>query len=224
MNALIATGFCATSREDFDTKLRWFEEVWLPNVGLRDVVVVDNTDVEGVPKLNPGGRVRVIEVRKNLGHVESMLGQSEPKFCGWSMSWIIPALIAYSEGRDFIYFEADALAFGNWEKQILRDMETGGLLMAFGVGSRFAVVEQSLFYIKHEFLLEAIMAYMNIPVSDGLFLPEERFQLMARMNSKIGRHSLPGGRSRPLPYDAPAWAAQKFTSEELEELRIRKLI
>lgn len=224
MNALIGSGMCATSESEFAQRVGWFLDVWLPNVGNRNVIVVDNSDYEDARKLGPNRNVRVINVLKNLQHVGAMLGKTTPKFCGWSMSWMIPAHIAYCEGRDFIYQESDCLCFGNWEQQIMSDMETGGLLMAFGAGSPLASVEQSLFAIKHEFILDALLAYTTIPASDGNFLPEDKFELMARMNPKIGRHSLPGGRNRPLPYDAPAWSAQKFSSEEMDEIRKRGLV
>lgn len=228
MNALIASGFCATSVSDFDAKLKFLETVWLPNVGHRDVVIVDNSD--DLPKLKSmrvplyeWPMVRVIEVAKNLGHVGSMLGKDHPKLAGWSMSWILPAYIAYCEGRDMIYIEADCLAFGDWEKQIYDEMEARKLLMAFGQSSPVAAVEQSLFVIKHEFILEAIAEYCNIPESDGKMLPEVKFQCMLA-DVRVGMFSLPGGRQRPLDFDKLPMYFQKGTEEELFECVRRGLI
>lgn len=223
MNALIGSGFCATSEADFNEKIKWFLNVWLPNVGDRDVFVVDNSDPP-VPKLESSARVRVIEVMKNLGHVTSFLGKGSPELCGWSASWIIPAFIAYCEGRDFCYFEADCLAFGEWESKIQSDMKSKGLQMAFGEMSSVAPVEQSLFYIKHWFILKSIRYYLNIDLPDGIKIPEHKFYQMEKECSLVGRHSLPGGRNRPFNLDAPAHYGQKWTTEELAELKSRNLI
>lgn len=228
MNALIGSGFYASSQSDFDKKVDFYMTKWLPNVGDRDVVIVDNSEAP-VPKLESTGRVRVIEVMKNLGHVGDWVDKPErgvpPLLLGWSMSWILPAQIAYCEGRDFIYQESDCLAFGFWEKRIYQDAESKGLQMVFGDGSKWSSTEQSLMLIRHGFILEAIRLYMSILQPDSVLLPENKHELTERENpSKIGRHSLPGGRNRPIPFGAPAWYAQKFTDEELAQLKVLKIV
>jgi hypothetical protein len=224
MNALIGSGFWAADRADYDKKEQFHSQYWVPNVGrFRDIVIVDNSEFP-TPKLSYRGAIRIIPVLKNLGHVGSFLGQQYPKLGGWSMSWILPALMAYCESRDFIYQEADCLAFGEWEKQIYADMEAKGLLMAFGDGSTWGSTEQSLFLIKSEFILTAIKAYVAIEDSDGVLLPENKFEKMERENPKIGRHSLLGGRNRPLPMNEKTFYGQKFTSEELDQLKIIGLV
>lgn len=225
VSALIGTGFCSTSNEDHYKKVE-FLSIWLKNVGERDVVIVENTDAMLGRELNPDelpGNVRVIRVNKNKGHVLDFLGKSEPQLCGWSLSWIQPALTAYAEDRDFLYQESDCLAFGNWEAQILSEMEAGNLKMAFGVGTVCAS-EQSLFYIRHDFILTAIQKYLAIPRSDGELLPEDKMWLMARLHRHIGTHSVGPGRSRPIDFEAKTFSAQKFTDEEMAELRARKMI
>lgn len=221
MNALIGSGFYAKDLDDFNSKLE-FHEIWKRNVGDRDVVIVDNSECP-VPKLKSVGRTRVIQVLEDLGHVESFLGSQAPKLCGWTASWMIPAFMAYCEGRDVIYAEQDCLSFGDWEAQMYKDAEKLGVDMVFGEKSDYAVCEQSLFLIKHGFILEAIRAYLNIQDGDGVILPEAKFVLMEQNNPKrIGRHSLPGGRRRPLPINA--WSAQKYTAEELTQLKTLNLI
>ena len=224
MKALIGTGFCATSEKDYDVKFEFFRNVWQPNTGERDVVMVDNTDEEIGMKVAFADRTRIISVNKNLGHVGQHLGAYRPHLLGFSLSWIIPALVAYSEQRDFIYKEADCLAFGSWEESILKDMEERNLQMAYGEGSKWACTEQSLFYIKWEFLSEAIWSYLSIPDGDGKILPEDKFRMMSERNMRVGKFSIGCGRSRPIDYDAAAWYAQKFSDEEMQELRARKLI
>jgi hypothetical protein len=219
MNALIGSGFFAADANDFKVKAAFMRDCWLPNVGDRDVVIVDNSEAP-TPKLTSSGRVRIITVNKNLGHVGAHLGKFRPHLLGWGLSWILPALVAYSEGRDFIYQEADCLAFGDWEESILADMVERKLIMAFGEGSDFAATEQSLFYIKHEHITEMVYHYLSLPEGDGKCLPEEKFKIMADRDWRIGRFSLQGGRQRPLPFESDTFYAQKISPEELEQLKI----
>lgn len=223
MNALIGSGFYAADMQDFQKKREFHLRHWLPNVGDRDYVVVDNSEPP-VPKIEMTGRGRLIEVRKNAGHVGSMLGQYRPHLGGWSLSWIIHAFIAYSEGRDFIYQEQDCLAFGDWEQTILSEMDERGLVMAFGDGSDVSCCEQSLFYIKHEFITEAVYKYLSIADGDGKILPEEKFQIMERNDYRIGRFSLKCGRNRPLPLEEKTWYSQKFSPDELDQLKEAGLV
>jgi len=229
MNALIGSGFNAPSREDFDKKSKFWLNYWIPNLGGREIVIVDNSEAP-VPKLQSAGNVRVISVNHNLGqvgdvaHIANFLGLQFPKLGGWSMSWILPALIACCEQRDFIYFEQDALAFGEWENQIYADMGAKQLRMAFGDGSRFGSCEQSIFCIKHDFILEAITLYMVIDQGDGILLPEKKFEQMERGVPLIGRHTLPGGRNRPFDFEKLPFYGQKWTPEELEQLKIMGFI
>lgn len=224
MNALIGSGFFADSAADFEAKADFWHKYWLPNVGDRDVVIVDNSE-RPTPKLESQGRIRVIQAAKNLGHVGSLLGQFRPHLAGWSLSWILPALMAYSESRDFIYQEADCLAFGDWEQAISREMDERHLLAAFGsAASHVAECEQSLFFIRSEFITEFLWRYLSFPDGDGKMVPESKFAAMADNDFRIGRFSLGVGRMRPIDFEAKAFYAQKFTPDELAQLRERKLI
>lgn len=229
MNPLIASGFCAVNEQDFHNKLEFLTKLWLPNVGDRDVVIVDNS--ENLPKLKSERvplkewpNVRVIEVAKNLGHVGSFLGKDKPKLGGWSMSWILPAQIAYCESRDVIYKESDCLAFGDWEAVMCADAEAKKLEMIFGDGSIWGSTEQSLFLIRRDFILDALSAYTNIADSDGVCLPENKFEKMERENPKIGRHSLRGGRNKPLPFNEKTFYGQKLTDDEIGRLMAMNLV
>lgn len=228
MNALIGSGFFAADADDFDKKRAFQIEYWLPNVGGRDVVIVDNTEppTQKLCELLTLPNVRVIPVLKNLGHIGQHLDQYRPHLLGWSLSWILPALVAYSENRHFCYFEQDALAFGDWEQSIFDEMEKRELKMAFGQPSPVAVCEQSVFAIKHDFITEAIFKYMAIASGDGIrsTVPEIKFKMMMDNDFRIGMFSLPGGRCRPLPMEEKTFYGQKFTREELEQLKVMGLI
>ena len=112
--AIIGTGYYSTHQTDYEKQD--FLTLWEICVGKRDVVVVDNSE-EGVGYVASG--ITVIRIDNNLGHVGGHLEKFRPHLLGWSMSWILPAWVAYSEQRDFIYIEQDCLVFGDWEKSIL---------------------------------------------------------------------------------------------------------
>jgi len=225
MNALIGSGFFAANPDDWDRRFGFYFDYWAPRIAGRDVVIVDNTEppTEKLMPIHP--HLRVIPVLQNLGHIGNLLGKSIPKFSGWSMSWILPALIAYCEGRDVIYIEQDCLVFGYWEAQIYADMEAKNLKMAFGEGSSDACIEQSLFIIKHDFILDAVTLYLAIEEADGVLLTEDKFLRMSvEVPQHIGKHSLGVGRSRPINFEAKTFYAQHISPEELEQLKTRKLI
>lgn len=211
--ALIGSGFY-TNEHDRQKKMQ-FQELWLKNVGMRDIVVVDNSD-SPLREIDWPGYVRALRVFENAGHVGSYLGQNRPHLLGWSLSWIIPAWIAYAERRDFIYQEQDCLAFGNWEQHIMDEAKLHGWEACFGkADSNVAECEQSLFWIKSHFISEFIYKYLAIPEGDGLLLPESKFARMAQMDFRIGQFTLGFGRKRPLMFNKKMWYAQKFTEEEM---------
>lgn len=223
--ALIGSGFYSEASNHAE-RLHFLCNIWTKNVGARDIVILDNSTShlgDTCSDLFPN-LLRVIAINENLGHIANHIGQFRPHLLGWSMSWIMPAMVAYSEGRDYCYFEQDALAFGDWEQCILADMEKKQLMMAYGVGSKWACCEQSLFYIKHEFITEAIWSYLGIADGDGLTLPEDKFRIMSEKNMRVGMFSMGCGRNRPLPLDEKTWFSQKFTAEELAQLKEKGLI
>lgn len=236
---LIGTGFYANDTE-FDAKFDFFE-MWAKrhiHPADSDFVVVDNSGPfashhAAIRHIHFRNRLEnlsceVIRIYNNLGHIGQWIGNKEaPQILGWSMSWIIPALVAYSERRDFVYIEQDCLCFGNWLETIQKDMVQKNLNVAIGrCPASIAACEQSLFYVKCHIIPNFVSAYMSFLASDAVLLPEEKFvkMMMDWPPLGIGYHTLPGGRARPLPYDAPAWYAQKFSPQEIQELQRRKLI
>ena len=222
---LIGSGFYANPTTA--QKANAFSVAWLVAVGTkRDIVIVDNAD-EACSNLDliPMPNVRVIKIHNNLGHVGSHLGKHRPHMLGWSMSWILPALVAYSEQRDFIYVESDCLVFGDWESSIINEAKEHNFKAVFGKGvANIAPCEQSLFWIEWDFITEFVNRYLSFPEGDGLMLPEAKFAMMAKGDLRISTFSLGVGRDRPLPYDAPSWYAQHITDAEMQELKNRKLI
>lgn len=218
---LIGTGFYADGN-DLSDALKFYA-LWLTRIGPRQRVVVNNCASTCVFASDPW--TREIRLYENTGHVKNFLCDSTRQLLGWSMSWIIPAMIAYAEIRDFIYVEQDCLVFGEWERHIVREAAEKGWRMACGPKHDEGNCEQSLFWIKWDFIPDFVALYMAIKATDGVIMPEEKFTAIQAMKPTIiGSFTLPGGRKGPRPYDAEAWYGQHFTNAELEELRKLRLV
>jgi hypothetical protein len=162
----------------------------------------------------------------NLGHVGDLLsGKSKSHLCGWSASVLALTLIAYNDGSDLVYVEADCLAFGPWLNQAYADL--GDKQMAFGRKHEtepFMPCSQSLFIIRHSFLLEFVARYLALP-ADVEMNPENKFAHLEENDSaSFARLSFGVDRERPIPFDAPVFYAQRWSGEELEEARTRSLL
>jgi hypothetical protein len=212
---LIGTGFYSDS-ENNQEKQKFFMR-WLQNTGsLENIVVVDNSQQGLHPSFLPF--VRQIRVYKNLGHAGDSSSLKSGRLLGWSMSWIQSALVAYSEGCDFIYKEQDCLAFGKWMPEIKHGR------MAFGRNSQMPC-EQSLFYIEHSFILPVVRDYIALEGHDCNISPEDKFgKLMGDYGSEIQFHNLPGGRDRPIPDLTKPFYLQRITDDEMKVLFDAKLI
>lgn len=146
-----------------------------------------------------------------------------PKLCGWSMSWIIPAMVAYSESKDFIYKEQDCMAFGDWHLPLFGEG-------CFKIGSSQSMCsEQSLFYILHWTILQIVHDYLAINRTDCEMDTEEKFRILTR-TSRVPSTHLPFGvgRDRPFPQDKEhvAWYFQKVKHDKdfiAEVLELKKL-
>lgn len=164
----------------------------------------------------------------NLGHVGDLLNGSKPhEFCGWSASMLALAMLAYAGELDFVYLEEDALAFGPWVQRMYAELGDGQF--AFGRKMQSApwmACSQSLFIVRHAFIPRFVSTYLSLGKDgDPENLPETKFQrIEERFPAECRRLSFTVDRERPLPYDSEVWSAQKFTADELEELRKRNLI
>lgn len=218
---LIGSGFYA-SFENHREASRFFH-LWQENTQLelhrssaeiQSIVVVDNSAL-GLPDYFSNERVRI---HRNLGHA----GDPFPKIAGtpllgWSISWIIPALAAYSEGCDFIYKEQDCLAFGDW----LPMVRVG----RFSIGRNDNMpCEQSLFFIRHDAILEVVRLYLCITDHDAVMSTEEKFVRVMQAVSGAEFHSLTGGRNRPLPDSSKPFYLQRITNDEMQALQRAALL
>ena len=217
---LIGTGFYATA-DNYERQLR-FLDVWLENTKEQDIVIVDNS-VRPLVLADP--RVRVIRLNKNKGHAEAFKGEFRPQLLGMSITWIIGAMIAYNEDKDFVYKEQDCLCFGPWAEELHKRGEFYKLVVQMGYAvCTPARVECCLFWVKNFYIVEFISKYTEISDGDGKITPEEKFDHVSHLDRRIAPIPFGVGRDRPLPYDDPVWYGQRFTDEEMSELRERRLI
>lgn len=171
----------------------------------------------------------------NLGHVGDLLSGIKPySYCGWSMGVLSLALLAYQDESDLIYKESDCLAFGPWVKQLYADMGDGD--MAFGAkmeSEPFMECAQSLFIVRHGFIPKFVEFYLSLGDERSKDendhednLPERKFVKIEEAfgTEKIRRLSFGVDRERPLPYDDAVWYAQRFSAEELDELRNKGML
>jgi hypothetical protein len=208
-DVIVGTGFYATAENHWQkrsTFARWLINTKANVPPKTRVLVVDNSH-SGLPY---DSRIRILN---NLGHVASPQARFS-QFNGWSMSWILPALVAYSEGCDFVYKEQDCFAFNDWLPAIRKGRA------AFG-NHKTMECEQSLFWIERDFIPDFVQVYLSIPEPDCQCLPERKFQMVQGMCSPVvQRFDIGPGRCRPLPditTSAP-WYAQQLTDAEVSHL------
>lgn len=208
MNAVIGSGFWS-DMASAESKRR-FSELWFKTntVPGDKVVIVDNSECGIWPC-----QASILRINHNLGHVGSHIGAALPKLLGWSMSWILPALVAYSERMDFLYIEQDCLCFGDWRNQI--DAAASDVEFVFGRNS-FMDCEQSLFWIKCDEIPSFVGRYISIAGGDGQVLPETKF--IKCLPARWRTLPFPGGRDRPIATGSGTFYVQQITGPELEML------
>lgn len=184
-----------------------------------NIVIVDNSQGFCTTAEVYAPMVRCVRIRENLGHANDPISKTaRTPLLGWSMSWLIAAQIAYSEGCDFIYKEQDCLAFGDWLPLVRRGCAS--------IGRNDAMpCEQSLFYIRHDYLLTFITNYFKLGGHDAEISTEDKFRrLMDASGGAIEFHDLPGGRNRPLPDLSKPFYLQRITQNEMQQLKDSELI
>lgn len=174
--------------------------------------------------------VDVIQLSGNCGHGHGLLGIEQPAkphaYSGWSAAALSTAMLAYANESDFIWKESDCLCFGPWIEQLYSDL--GNADIVFGGPMKSAPwmpSSQSVFLVRNSAIPQFVRSYLSLG-SERLKnqLVEHKF---AALPSHMHHSLLSSGfvdRQRPIPYDAPVFAAQQFTASELEELRRRKLL
>lgn len=217
---LIGTGFYATA-ENYENQLR-FLDIWLANTPKHNIVIIDNSVR---PLVVDDPRVRIVRLNSNKGHVDQHKGEFRPQLLGVSICWIIGAMMAYNDDCDYVYKEQDTLCFGPWMEELYKRADFYKLVVQMGYAlSTPARVECCLFWVDYDYIIEFICKYTEISEGDGKITPEEKFDHISRLERRIAPISFGVGRDRPLPFDAPIWFGQRFSKEEMNIMRERKLI
>ncbi len=219
MAYIIGTGYMAKPGSDQEK----FYDIWYQNT-------MKHAKPERVIVLaNGGSRIgeapgQWINLNGNLGHTHDLTNGRKPyHWCGWSWAFVTLACIAYFDECDFIFKEQDCLAFGPWVEQLYAEIGERGMLFGH---SKVMACAQSLCLIKRDFIPEFIKLYMSTgSEQDKANECELKFARLEKAHPYwFGRFCFGSDRDRPLPYDEPVFYGQQFSSEELIELKNRKLI
>jgi hypothetical protein len=203
-----------------------FFEIWWENTHRfsepKDIFVI-NVNSDSCPEEKWG---KWIDLSYNLGHVHDLDVNDYPnkKFCGWSMSFIMGAYLAYSNNTDFIYKEQDCLAFGDWVDELYshdKEIVVGQSIHADG-----QALEQSLFLVRHSAILDFVNAYTNFGGNDagrGYIRPESKFAkvLNQSFSNRFAFTKMGYGRSKPKNFQesidqGETFYIQKLTPEEIQ--------
>lgn len=205
-------------------------KIWYDNTlkysSPKQIVVVDCSLDAPKPSKELRDNTCWIELKDNLGHVNDIdLLDGSIKFCGWTMSFMIGAMIAYNNKTDFIYKEQDCLAFNNWIDVFYNDIHKYQVL--YGKESvKDSRVEQSLFWIKWEMIPSFVSWYMVSPINDAgpkeFIRPEHKFFHIGRLRPDlVGYFNIPFGRSdvNQLPDGYKPFYIQQTTDAKLKFLK-----
>ena len=235
---IIGTGFF--HKPENEEAAQSFFEIWLANT----LKTTAHNPPETIFVLSNGGcfpntttklavnqimenRLQIVSVKGNLGHIHALIGKEIPAkeglLCGWSASILTLAMVAYFAEADMIFKEQDCLAFGDWVRQLYA--EIGDRKMLFG-RVRCMPCAQSLFIIRHDFILEFVKCYLTLGTdADDLGHPEAKFQQIQRMRPEpVGTFSFGYDRDRPVNFDDDVFYLQHIQPSELHELNRRGLV
>lgn len=206
---------------------REFFDIWLANIYKytkpAEVFVLSDSG-SALPSFSQAGPFQAVRCTGDLGHFMHLVNHQKPHaFNGWSGAIITLAMIAYCDEADFIFVEQDALAFGPWVEKLYDEIGTRGALWG---SSTLMACEQSVFILRHWAIPGFVQQYLNGPPQDTEpELGEAKFARMERQFPHLyGRFSMGFGRNRPIDFDASVFYAQKYTPDELAELKNRGLI
>ena len=168
--------------------------------------------------------VTVIPLTGDLGNAHALLHGIKPhKFSGWTGAVCAAAMIAYCDELDFIFVEQDVLSVGDVIGRMYEEIGDAGIIYG---KCDWMPAEQSLFLVRHFYIPEFVRLFLsqgrqNVEENLG----EHLFLKMTHENPTMWyQFSMQFGRNRPINFDEPVWYAQKFTPEELQELKRRNLI
>lgn len=237
MSVLIGTGFIHGNRRDE------FASLWVScvrryttlSVGSKLVVLAvhDSWVPSDFFEFRTIG-VEGVSLTGNLGHVSNILDGSKPyPFCGWSMTLLTLALLAYQNESDLIFIEQDCLVFGDYVTRMYEDMGTGDMVFGGKMKSHpFMPCAQGLVLIRHSFIPTFVAEYIQLgderrTNKEGKDdnLPEDKFAwFLEKDPGRIKTLSFGVDRERPIPYEDPVFYAQQLSDFEIQTLQQKGLL
>jgi len=204
----------------------WFFKLWMRGVMPRRTLLL--VSGENPPPYTDGdietAHLMKIHLQGNLGAFMELINKQKPhRFCGWTGAILQLALSAYCDESDFIYVEQDVLMFGDCIGQMYREIGDGGVIFGSTSGQPCA---QSLFLVKHSYIPDFVRLILGEgPQSEPDQLGEQIFARLEQQNpEKWKRFSFGYDRPRPLDIHDDCWYAQKFSPEELLQLRAAGMV
>lgn len=226
-NTLLCSGYYRAPHERH-TPDTW-HDLWYENLRkylnpLPEILVMANGGC--VPPVNTG--IRKVFLSHPGGHVGELLNGTRPyRHCGWSTIMLSMAMIAYAEHKNYIYAESDMLAFGPWFEQMIEDLGDGNAVIGQPLqGPVYMPCSNSLFMVRHSFIPEFVSRYLALPDENvPEWIPEiKMFRMMEADPKSFRTLSFGYDRQRPIRFEDRVFYAQKFTAEEMSELKQRGLL
>jgi len=171
----------------------------------------------------------------NFGYVPVMDKERNcPKFCGWSIGFMVGMMIAFHNNCDFIYREQDTLAFGKYIDAIYNMVNKKGKKILVGEDCAHAYkIDNGFTFLKHDIILDFLKEWLTIDRKDagpGRLRPEQKFTTVFKKFTKV-QGFLPFGYgtfNRPINYEDETFYFhpnnKKALAICLEEVRKRKLV
>lgn len=235
MKYLIGSGFHSNAGDKGNPKTAGltaveFFPIWWDNTRRYSISAVDGAEDIIVLATGNGERPKSrrtaqwIDLAGDLGHVHDLNEHRKPyHWCGWSISLVTLALLAYNNECDFFFKEQDVLAFGPWVERMYAEIGSAGMI--FG-RARCMPAVQSLLLCKHEFIPEFVRLFMSTgSEQEKRNEGELKFARLERDNpGRFARFSFGYDRDRPINYDDLVFYGQHWSADELKELRKRGLV
>lgn len=200
----------------------WLRQTWCLNMmrhapDARSIIISQ----AGIKPMFRGPNEQWVFLDGNLGHIgQHLSGEIKYRHTGYTATLIAGLMLAYTDESDAIFAEQDCLAFGPWREKLYEEVGERGLI--FG-NCRLMGAAQSLFLVKHWFIIEFIRRYLEH--SDTEILGENKFRIMEQQTPlTVGRHSIPFDRDRPIDPTFPVFYLQKATPEDIRLLAANGLV
>lgn len=207
-----------------------FMQIWLENTyrfAKPNLVIIVGDSGSKFPEADHRPFIP-IPLSGNLGSFMNLINGEKPhRFNGWTGAVKALAEISYCNESDFIYKEADCLAFNGWVDLIYSEIGEAGII--FG-NCHFMECEQSLFLVRHAYIPEFVRLINGEPAQNCEANQGEQMfaRLQRRCPDQWKRFSMSVGRDRPILTGDEAkskpWYAQKLNENELAWIKEANLI